>query len=140
MTQTSIDKTSTAAYVPGVCNINTAEIAYRRKAGFILLAVSFVLTVPFFVTNLPAWSCIVLFFPLFLTVLSFLQAKHKFCVSYGAAGQQNATDGDRVAQDVVDEAARKLDKARTAKIKREAAFQAAVVTAGLVLLSFLSGV
>ncbi len=125
---------STSSYVPGVCNINTAEIAYRRKSAYVLLAVTLVMAVPFFLLDIPAWARLLLFFPLFLTIVCYLQVKYKFCVSYGAAGKQNAAEGDKVAQDIIDAASLKLDKARTQKIKLQAAAAAALITALLVLI------
>ncbi len=122
------------AYVPGVCNINTVEIARRRKAAYILLAVTVALAIPLLVFDVPQWLRIVLFFPVFLTVVCSLQVKYKFCVGYGAAGMQNATEGDKVAQDIVDAAAKKLDKDRTRKIKLQAAAIAAVITLVMALI------
>lgn len=125
---------SNGSYVPGVCNINSAEIAYRRKSGYVLLAISLALAAPLLLIDLPVWLRVVLFFPVFLTADCFLQAKHKFCVSYGAAGKQNATEGDKVAQDIIDAAALKLDKARARKINSQAAGIALVITALLLFI------
>lgn len=125
---------TTGSYVPGVCNINSAEIAYRRKAGFVLLVVTLVLTLPLLLIETPVWLRAFLFFPIFLTADCLLQAKHKFCVSYGAAGKQNATEGDKVAQDIVDAAALKLDKARARRINSQAGLIGLAVTALLLLI------
>lgn len=122
------------AYVPGVCNINTAEIASRRKAAYTLLGISLVMTIPLLILEITNWARLILFIPIFLTVVCSLQVKYKFCVGYGASGMQNATEGDKVAQAIVDAAAKKLDADRTRKIKLQAAAIAAVITLVLVLL------
>jgi hypothetical protein len=125
---------NTDAYVPGVCNINSTEIAYRRKSGYILLVISMILAGVVIGLGLPVWTRLGLYFPIFVTAVCFLQVKYKFCVKYGAAGKQNADEGDKIAQDIVDAVARQLDAARTRKIKLQGASIALVVTVVLLLL------
>lgn len=120
--------TTSNAYVPGVCNINTTEIAYRRKSAYVLLVITLAVAAPLLLLDLPVWLRLLLFFPVFLTIVCYLQVRYKFCVSYGASGKQNATEGDKVAQDIVNAAALKLDRARTRKIKLQAAGWAALIT------------
>ncbi len=122
------------SYVPGVCNINSAEVAYRRKSAIVLLVITLLVAAPLLLLDLPQWIRLVLFFPLFLTVVCYLQVRYKFCVGYGAAGKQNAAEGDKIAQDIIDAAALKLDKDRTRKIKLQAAAIAAAITVVLVFI------
>ncbi len=122
------------SYVPGVCNINTVEIARRRKAAYVLLAITIVIAAPLLLLDIPVWTRLILFFPIFLTVVCSLQVKYKFCVGYGASGMQNATEGDKEAQAIVEAASLKLDKDRTRKIKLQAAGIAAVITLLTLLL------
>ncbi len=124
----------TSSYVPGVCNINTAEIAYRRKSAHVLLAISVVMTAALLFLPITPWLRVILFAPIFLTAVCYLQVKYKFCVSYGASGKQNANEGDKVAQDIIDAASKKLDRDRTRKIKLQAAGIALVITATLMFL------
>jgi glucan phosphoethanolaminetransferase (alkaline phosphatase superfamily) len=133
ISKTSLSSTS-GSYIPGVCNINTAEIAYRRKSGHVMLAITVFLTVVLFMLPLNQWLRVVLFTPIFVTAVCYLQAKYKFCVSYGANGMQNATEGDKEAQEIVDAAAKKLDRDRTRKIKLQAAGIAAVVATILIFI------
>lgn len=126
--------TTTSAYVPGVCNINTAEIAYRRKSAYVLLAITIVIAAPLLLLDVPQWARLILFLPVFLTVICALQVRNKFCVGYGAAGKQNAAEGSDSAQDVVEAAARKLDQQRTRTMKLQALAVATVVTALAVLI------
>lgn len=126
---------SASAYVPGVCNINTAEIASRRKAGYIGLILFIVLAAPLLLLDLPRLIRILLFLPAFVSAIGFLQAYYKFCVGYGAAGKQNATDGDKEAQDIIDAAAKDLDQKRTRKINTEASVIAGLVTLLVAILT-----
>lgn len=131
---TSSQTSNSGAYIPGVCNINTAEIAYRRKSAYVLLAITIALALPLLLLDVPNAARLILFFPIFLTVVCYLQVRYKFCVGYGAAGKQNAAEGDKVAQDIIDAASRKLDTERTRKIKLQAAAIAAVLTLILVVI------
>ena len=92
------------AYVPGVCNINREEIAYRRKWGDIAAIVTVVLTVLLFVLSDNRWLRLIVFLPASLGAVNYLQAKNKFCVSYAAAGFQNAAEGSKKAEKVSAEA------------------------------------
>lgn len=135
-TNTASNISSQAAYKPGVCNINSAEVAYRRKAANVLLGISLMLTAALLALPLDQWLRVGLFAPYFLTAVCYLQVKYKFCVSYGAQGKQNAAEGDKEAQNIVDAAARRLDSERTRKIKLQAAGVAAVATVVVTLLPF----
>ena len=133
-TQPSSVSSAAGAYVPGVCNINQTEIAYRRKAGYLGLVIFIILAVPLILLDLPRFIRVLLFLPAFLSAIGFLQAHYKFCVGYGAAGMQNATDGDKEAQAIVDAVAKDLDKKRTRKINIQAALIAVVATAIVLLI------
>ncbi len=125
---------TSGTYVPGVCNINTAEIARRRKSAYVLLAITIAIAAPLLLLDIPVWTRLLLFFPIFLTVVCALQVKYKFCVGYGASGLQNATEGDKEARAIVEAASLKLDKERTRKIKLQAAGIAAAITVLTLLL------
>lgn len=135
---TSNPTSSAGGYVPGVCNINSAEVAYRRKAGYTMLAITVAVAIIVFalgaLLDVSPIIRLAIFFPAFITTVCFLQVKYKFCVNYGASGKQNATEGDKEAQAIVDAAAKKLDLERTRKIKLQGALIAAVVTLLLVLI------
>jgi hypothetical protein len=133
-TQSPSVSSATGAYVPGVCNINQSEIAYRRKAGYLGLGIFIVLAAPLVLLDLPRFIRVLLFLPAFLAAIGFLQAHYKFCVGYGAAGMQNATDGDKEAQAIVDAAAKDLDKKRTRKINTQAALIAVLATVVVLLI------
>lgn len=103
-------------YIPGVCNINTAEIAYRRKAGYVGLAIVIVGLIVLLLIGAPSWTRLLLILPAILSASGFLQAKNKFCVAYGAAGKQNASEGSDVAEDISDNSALETDKKRARQI------------------------
>lgn len=123
----------TKDYIPGICNINQDEIAYRRKAGYISLLILMVVAVLLFAFDAPNWLRVVLFVPFFLTIISFLQAKKKFCVSYGASGKQNASEGSKTASQVSEREAA-TDKKRARQLNLQAAGVAAVLTLLAVLV------
>lgn len=122
------------AYVPGVCNINRSEIAYRRKAGYVGLGVSLILAVALFGLGVSRWYRLVLFLPLFIAAIGFLQAKNKFCVAYGANGQQNAAEGSAKASEISDQAAKAKDKHRARTMNLQAALLALLGAALAVVL------
>lgn len=124
---------TTSDYIPGMCNINPAEIRKRRMSGYFSLAIAlFGLTA--FVGLQASWHYYaVLFIPLFVSALGFLQARHKFCAAYGSIGKQHADD-DSDVEKVEDAKARKADQLRARMIYLQAFLIAAVITATLCLI------
>ncbi|HEY1085654.1 MAG TPA: hypothetical protein VGE34_02920 [Candidatus Saccharimonadales bacterium] len=130
MTKTLEKKQS---YIPGMCNINKAEIAKRRRTMQVGIAVTIVLlmVLVFFQVNI-FFRSVVLFVPLYITVISYLQVQNKFCAFYGMTGQQNAVEGHKKAEKVAREAAL-VDKDRARKM----AYQALAATVIIVLILLL---
>lgn len=119
-----------SSYIPGVCNINKAEIAYRRKAMWFGIAASVVVFIALALIRADWWLAIVgLFVPVYTAAISYLQVRNKFCVGYGSSGLQNATDGSPDASDVTDDDARRKDKAKTWRMNLQALGITVVVTA-----------
>lgn len=116
------------AYVPGVCNINREEIAYRRKYRNIGLIVTVLLAVGLFFISSNRWLRLLVFLPAFVGFINYLQTKNHFCVSYAASGLQNATEGSKEAAKVADEA-HKLDQAKARKMNMQATVASLLVTA-----------
>lgn len=116
------------SYVPGVCNINTKEIAQRRKAGYFGLALAVILVAAIFALNLNRYFRVVLFVPVFISAIGFLQAKNKFCVGYGSAGMHNADEGSENAQSITDNDAVIKDKKRSKVMYLQATLIAVLVT------------
>lgn len=121
-------------YVPGICNINTKEVAQRRKAGYFGLVLTVLLTAVIFALNLNRYVRLLLFVPLFVAAIGFLQAKNKFCVGYGAAGLQNAEEHSENATHVADAAAVAKDKKRTHTMYAQAILLSLLTTAVIAII------
>ena len=123
------------AYIPGVCNINKAEIAYRRKAmiaGFVIAALLFV---GLLFTQLDGWlRALIVLVPLYVGIIGYFQVRNHFCVSYGAIGKQNATDGHATALEVDEAEARVADKKKARTMNLQAF---AITLVALALSAFI---
>lgn len=128
MTQTN------QAYIPGVCNINHAEIASRRKAGHFGLGLFIVVLAASFILPIDRYARLVLFVPAFITAIGYLQARNRFCVAYAAAGQQNADEDSTKAQAIADADAKRQDKRKARVMNTQAAFIALAITLITILL------
>ncbi len=111
---------SESSYIPGVCNINRAEIAYRRKAMWFGIVVSVIVFAVLLVMHASWWLSIVLFIPVYIAAIGYLQVTQKFCVSYGSSGRQNADDGSSEANEVTEKEALEADKAKTKRMNLQA--------------------
>ncbi len=76
-------------YVPGVCNIGTAEIQRRRQSGWMGLGATILLWALFAVFRAPAPWRLTLFLPAALGATGFLQAALHFCAGFGMRGVFN---------------------------------------------------
>jgi predicted tellurium resistance membrane protein TerC len=123
------------AYIPGMCNINQAEVAYRKKAMYVGLGLTIVLLVAMIVFGVNIFiRSAVLFIPLYIAIIGYLQMKNKFCVSYGASGKQNATDGNDKASTVADKKAIAADKKKAREMNTQALISTLVILAVLLLV------
>jgi len=121
-------KENSTAYTPGVCNINSAEVAYRKKAGYIGAAVFVILLILLLLLDINRWSRLVLFAPAFVAVIGFLQAKNKFCVAYGSSGKQNAAEESSESKSIKDAGAIIKDKIKAKSMNLQAAIIALAAT------------
>jgi hypothetical protein len=78
-----------SAYLPGVCNIGSAEIARRRRAGWIGLAGTMILLVVLIALDAGRWWGLLLFLPATMSASGFLQAHFRFCAGFSRAGVFN---------------------------------------------------
>lgn len=76
-------------YVPGICNIGPAEIARRRRVGWIGLIVAVALLFLLILLNAPSATHLLVFFPAAISSSGFLQAHLKFCAGFGSKGLYN---------------------------------------------------
>ena len=76
-------------YIPGTCNIGPEEIALRRRAGHVGLAVTAALGAALLRSDLhPAWR-LALAVPAAGAASGYLQARQRFCANYGFRGLYN---------------------------------------------------
>jgi len=123
-----------SSYVPGVCNINPKEVAYRKKAAIAGFAIAAVVLIGLLFTNVnPIIRGVIVFLPLFVGVIGYFQVKNSFCVSYGAKGQQNATAGSEKASEVTEVDAKQADK-RKARSMNLQAFVISLIMSIVVML------
>lgn len=116
-------------YTPGVCNINETEVAYRRKAGHVGVGMFAILLLLLVITKAnPLWA-LALFIPAFLAAIGYLQAKHKFCISYAASGLHSVSNEHAETAKIVEAAQRKLDRNRARRMNLQATSIAFVATA-----------
>ena len=79
----------TDQYVPGTCNIGPEEIALRRRAGHVGVAVTAALAVALLRSDLhPAWR-LTLALPAAGAASGYLQARQRFCANFGWRGVYN---------------------------------------------------
>lgn len=104
-----------ADYVPGVCNIGPAEIARRRRAGHVGLAVGLVVLVGLVATGAPPWARLVVALPIAAAASGYLQARLRFCAGFGSRGIFNFGELGHT-EDVVDPVAQAADRARARAI------------------------
>jgi len=72
-----------AEYIPGVCNIGRAEIALRRRIGWLGLALTIALWALIeFLPLSPPW-CLLLFLTASVGSVGFIQAGMHFCAGFG---------------------------------------------------------
>lgn len=88
-------------YVPGVCNIGSAEISKRKQAGWIGLVATLALWALLIWLDAPAGWRLVIGIPATMAASGFLQAYTRFCAYFGFVSLFNFGDvgrGDTVAQ------------------------------------------
>ena len=117
-----------------MCNINKAEVAYRKKAMWFGVGLSVVLLAVMVGLAVPIAVRVLLFVPIYIAAIGYLQVRNKFCVAYGASGKQNATDGSDTALEVAEAEAKAADKKKSQKMNLQALGITIVV---LVLILFI---
>jgi hypothetical protein len=82
----------TRAYIPGVCNIGKDEIRKRRNGFYGALAFLVILVVMLEFLNAGRGWRLIIFIPLFIATVSYLQWHYKFCAGFGLKGVFNFGD------------------------------------------------
>src|SRR4029077_10511322 len=76
-------------YVPGRCNIGKAEIASRRRSGYVGTAATIGLLVALVAIGAPPLTRLIIALPAAIAASGFIQARLRFCAGFGALGVYN---------------------------------------------------
>ncbi len=107
---------NTQTYTPGVCNIGPAEIALRKRVGWVSASFSVLLLIVLWVTHAPVIWRLVLFFPFTAAAIGFLQTAFHFCVGYGLSGMYNVLKPAGKAESVEKSEYRNADRIKSVQI------------------------
>jgi hypothetical protein len=110
----------TDQYVPGACNIGPQEIALRRRAGHVGLAVTVALAAALLRSDVNrAWR-LTLALPAAGAASGYLQARQRFCANFGFRGVYNF-DSRGHEQQVTTAQAQAEDRRRSLQISAASA-------------------
>lgn len=121
-------------YVPGACNIGPWEIRRRRASGVVAIAIGVVGLALMLAVGAPVLLRLVLILPFWGGVLSWLQARRRFCAGFAMAGIANFGEGESTRRHVEDSAAHRQDLLAVARMTRDAFLVALAMTVVAVLL------
>lgn len=106
---------TSVGYVPGVCNIGSAEIARRRRSGHVALVVTAVLFLVLVGIGAPPIVRLLVAAPAAVAAACYLEVRYRFCAGLGSLGLFNF--GELGRHDVVvDPADRARDRAMALRI------------------------
>ena len=115
-------------YVAGACNIGAWEIRRRRAAAIAAFAAALGMLAILVAVGAPGWVRIALFLPFWGGMISWLQARRRFCVGYAMSGVSNFASNEAGRQAIVDPAQRAADRRATVVLIRDAFLLAIVPT------------
>jgi hypothetical protein len=107
--------TEGTGYRPGTCNIGSAEIAARRRAGHVGLIATIALLVILVAIGAPPLARLIVVLPAAAAASGYLQARLRFCAGFGSRGVFNFGALGQT-QRVDDEDARRRDRSRARQI------------------------
>ena len=122
-------------YIPGSCNIGKGEIRRRQLVALVGLISSFFMLLAFSVTATPIQIRSLIFFPLLVASVGFVQSRSKFCLAYGFAGTFNIGKLGDIKR-VASKEDRKADRVTALKILGKSFLLATVATAVVLVLPF----
>lgn len=102
-------------YRPGVCNIGPAEIARRRRSGYVATIATIVLLAFLVVIGAPPIVRLLAILPAAAAASGYLQAAFKFCAGFAARGVFNFDELGK-SEEIADAAAHAQDQARSRQI------------------------
>jgi len=104
------------AYVPGRCNIGAAEIASRRRTGYVGTVVTIGLLIALVALDAPPLARLIIALPAAIAASGYIQARLRFCAGYGSLGVYNFNEALGETAHVDDADARRRDRARALQI------------------------
>jgi len=120
-------------YQPGVCNIGSAEIARRKRTGWIGVGATGILGLVLFFFHVPAVWRLSLFVPAFVAATGLLQGFIHFCAGFGIRGVFNLGPKVGKTEDVQQAEYRRKDKRKAFQITA----YSALIAIGLAIVVFL---
>ena len=122
-------------YIPGSCNIGKGEIRRRQLVALVGLVSSFLMLLAFSATDDTSTIQILIFFPLLVASVGFVQSRSKFCLAYGFAGTFNIGKLGDIKR-VASKEDRKADRVTALKILGKSLLLAAIATGVVLVLPF----
>jgi hypothetical protein len=123
-------------YQAGVCNIGPAEMARRRRAGYLGIGVAIILAAVLFVVDAPAAARLLVAMPLAAGFSGLIQAHLRFCANYGWRGIRNlGSIGE--AERVEDQASRAADRHKAVRVLAVSAAGGLAFAFGFALLALV---
>lgn len=121
-------------YVPGVCNIGPAEIARRRRSGWIGAAITVVAWAGMAAFDVPPVLRLLLFIPAAMAASGFLQAAMHFCAYFGFSALFNVDKEAGNTDTVVEAEFRARDRRKAWQIVAYSVLVGAVVAVAAYVL------
>ncbi len=120
-------------YKTGMCNIGEAEIAQRRRIGYIGLVLTIVFLIVYlsliYLIDLNPFFGVIILIPAEIFTIGFLQARKKFCAAYGLAHRQNVASPLGVTLKIQDITSQKKDRNKALVIIIQSIIYAGIITA-----------
>lgn len=122
------------SYIPGVCNIGPAEIKRRKLIGFIGLYVAAMLFAVLLVGGFDKPWRLLIFIPVLVSAVGYMQAKFHFCVRFGTQGLFNMGTKLVIPQTVKKAEYRRKDQQKARTIAGLSALIGVIITLVVFLL------
>jgi hypothetical protein len=122
-------------YIPGSCNLGQGEVNRRRMVAALGLLLSISALASLISTEASREARLLIFIPLLVMSIGWVQSRKKFCLAYGFAGTFNFGKMGDLAR-VSDPADRAADRRTASNILGKSALYAAALTLLVVALPF----
>lgn len=122
-----------AEYIPGTCNIGAGEIRQRKFVAAVGLLLFIATSIFLLAVDAPRTARLVLFFPLVVASIGWVQSRKKFCLAYGFMGTFNFGKVGQMSK-VSDKDALRADRVTALTILAQSLLYAVLITALMYLL------